>query len=191
MSGMGISPFLQAANKEAPAMGAFMAAITPFVDTIIVFTISGLVILIGPYWEHQTGAYLTAISFEAGLGFMGQVIVVISLIVFAYTTIIGFAHISERCFLYLGGKDTRIFRIIVLIIIAIGPFLNLSFVWSLSDIIIGTTIIFHAIPLLYITLINRVQIYKDLQALAGEKSRDGGALQLIHSKPLLRKRFRK
>ena len=66
MSGMGTSTFFQAANKEAPATGAFMAAITPFVDTIIVCTISGLVILSSPYWQNQTGAYLTAISFEDG-----------------------------------------------------------------------------------------------------------------------------
>lgn len=168
MSGMGTSTFLQAANKEAPAMGAFMAAITPFVDTIIICSISGLVILTGPYWEHQTGAYLTAISFEAGLGFAGQIIVIISLIVFAFTTIIGFAHISERCFMYLGGRDTKKFRIILLCVTSIGPFLDLRFVWSLSDIIIAAIIVFHLIPLLYITLINHIEMCKELQALAGE-----------------------
>lgn len=173
MSGMGTSTFLQAANKEAPAMGAFMAAITPFVDTIIISTVSGLVILAGPYWEQQTGAYLTAISFEAGLGFAGQIIVIISLIVFAFTTIIGFAHISERCFMYLGGRDTKKFRIILLCVTAVGPFLDLRFVWSLSDIIIATIIVFHLIPLLYITLINRIEMCKELQALAGE-TMDGG-----------------
>ena len=169
MSGMGVSPFYQAANKDTPAMGAFMAAITPFVDTIIICTISGLVILIGPYWEQQTGAYLTALSFEAGLGFLGQIIVIISLIIFAFTTIIGFAHVSERCFMYLGGKDVVSFRMILLVVAFLGPFLNLNFVWSLSDIIIAAMIIFHLIPLLYITLINRKALYKDLQALASEE----------------------
>ena len=177
MSGMGMSPFLQAANKEAPAIGAFMAAITPFVDTIIICTISGLVILIGPYWESQTGAYLTAISFEAGLGFLGQIIVIFSLIVFAFTTIIGFAHVSERCFLYLGGKDTVKFRIILLVIAFIGPFLNLKFVWSLSDIIIAIILIFHVIPLLYITLLNRGEMLKDLNALAESQRANGKVVQ--------------
>ena len=166
MSGMGTSTFLQAANKEAPAMGAFMAAITPFVDTIIICTISGLVILSSPYWQHQTGAYLTAISFEDGLGVLGQIVVIVSLIVFAFTTIIGFAHISERCFRYLGGRDTLKFRIILLLVTFLGPFLNLRFVWSLSDIIIATIIIFHLVPLLYITLVNHKEMYSDLQKLA-------------------------
>ncbi|MEE8398817.1 MAG: amino acid carrier protein, partial [Desulfobacterales bacterium] len=164
MSGMGMSTFFQAANKDAPVIGAFMAAITPFVDTIIISSISGLVILIGPYWQQQTGAYLTALSFEAGLGLAGQIIIIISLIIFAFTTIIGFAHISERCFLYLGGTDTVKFRIVFLAVTAIGPFLNLRFVWSLSDTIIAAIVIFHLIPLLYITIKNRIEIFRDLQA---------------------------
>ena len=166
MSGMGTSTFLQAANQEAPAKGAFMAAITPFVDTIIICTISGIVILSSPYWQNQTGAYLTAISFEEGLGFAGQIVVVVSLIVFAFTTIIGFAHISEKCFNYLGGSDPLKFRIILLFVTFLGPFLNLRFVWSLSDIIIAMIIIFHLLPLLYITLINRKEMYSDLLKLA-------------------------
>ncbi|MFC1824190.1 alanine/glycine:cation symporter family protein [Thermodesulfobacteriota bacterium] len=166
MSGMGTSTFLQAANKEAPAMGAFMAAITPFVDTIIICTISGLVILSSPHWQNQTGAYLTAISFEEGLGFSGQLIVIVSLIVFAFTTIIGFAHISEKCFRYLRGRDPLKFRIILLFVTFLGPFLNLRFVWSLSDIIIAMIIIFHLVPLLYITMINQKEMYSDLQELA-------------------------
>lgn len=164
MSGMGMSTFFLAANKDAPVLGAFMAAITPFVDTIIISSISGLLILIGPYWEHQTGAYLTALSFEAGLGLAGQIIIIISLIIFAFTTIIGFAHISERCFMYLGGRDTVKFRIVFLAMTAIGPFLDLRFVWSLSDIIIAAIIIFHLIPLLYITIRTRIEMFRDLQA---------------------------
>ena len=166
MSGMGTSTFFQAANKETPATGAFMAAITPFVDTIIICTISGLVILSSPYWQNQTGAYLTAISFEDGLGVSGQIVVIASLIVFAFTTIIGFAHISEKCFRYLGGRDSLKFRMVLLLVTFLGPFLNLRFVWSLSDIIIATIIIFHLIPLLYITLINRKEMYGDLQKVA-------------------------
>lgn len=169
MSGMGVGTFLQAANKETPAAGAFMAAITPFVDTIIVCTISGLVILSGPFWRQQTGAYLTALSFEAGMGLAGQIIVVISLVVFSFTTIIGCAYISERCFLYLGGKTTLKFRAALLGVTAMGPFLDLGFVWSLSDVIIAMTVVFHLIPLLYITLKNRVLLYEDLNAFATDR----------------------
>ncbi|MBF0203382.1 MAG: sodium:alanine symporter family protein [Desulfamplus sp.] len=168
MSGMGTSTFLQGANKDNPAAGAFMAAITPFVDTIIICTISGLVILSGSDWQYETGAHLTALAFEAGIGFTGQVVVVISLIVFALTTIAGFAHISERCFKYLGGKDATSYRMAFLTVTFMGPFLNLRFVWSLSDIIIAMTIVFHLIPLLYVTLKNNKEICKELFAFSEE-----------------------
>ena len=97
---------------------------------------------------------------------MGQIVVIVSLIVFAFTTIIGFAHISEKCFRYLGGSDLLKFRMILLLVTFLGPFLNLRFVWSLSDIIIAVIIIFHLVPLLYITLLNHKEMYGDLQKLA-------------------------
>lgn len=165
MSGMGTSAFLQAANKDTPAKGAFMSAMAPFVDTIIICTITGLVILSGDSWKHQTGAYLTASSFEAGLGFFGQIVVVASLVIFALTTILGFAHIAERCFKYLGGVNFFYYRIFFLVVIFLAPFLDLRFVWSLSDIIIAMIIIFHLIPLLFITIRNREKMCKDLNAL--------------------------
>jgi len=165
MSGMGTSAFLQAANKDTPAKGAFMSAMAPFVDTVIICSITGLVILSVPNWKHQTGAYLTAAAFEAGLGFFGQIVVVVSLIIFALTTIFAFAHIAERCFKYLGGVNFFYYRIFFLVVVFFAPFLDLRFVWSLSDIIIAMIIIFHLIPLLFITVINREKMCKELQAL--------------------------
>ena len=171
MSGMGTGAFLQAANEETPAEGAFMSAMTPFVDTIIICSITGLVILSGPNWKYQTGAYLTAESFEAGIGFLGQLVVVASLIIFALTTILAFAHIAERCFTYLGGTNFFYYRIFFLVVVFLAPFLNLRFVWSLSDLIIAMIIIFHLIPLLFITLKNRDVMNKDLQDLKFEAGR--------------------
>lgn len=168
MSGMGTSTFLQAANKETPAMGAFMSAITPFVDTVIICSVTGLVILTTPYWRHQTGAHLTAAAFESGLGFFGQIVVIISLIVFAFTTIAAFAHISEKCFTYLGGKNFSYYRVAFLVVTFVGPFLNLRFVWSASDIIIALIIIFHLIPLLYVVLKNSEVMCRDLHEFAME-----------------------
>lgn len=166
MSGMGTSAFFQAANKDTPAMGAFMSAITPFIDTIIICTITGLVVLSGPYWQIKTGAHLTADSFEIGIGIFGQLIVVMCLIVFALTTITAFAHVSERCFEYLGGRVSNGFRIVLLIVTFIGPFLNLRFIWSLSDIIIAFAIVFHIFPLMYIILKTEKKMHIDLNEFA-------------------------
>ena len=119
-----------------------------------------------PNWKYQTGAYLTAESFEAGLGFLGLIVVVVSLIIFALTLIFAFAHIAERCFKYLGGVNFFYYRIFFLVVVFIGPLLNLRLVWSLSDIIIAMIIIFHLIPLFFITMINREKMCKDLDSLA-------------------------
>jgi AGCS family alanine or glycine:cation symporter len=162
MSGEGGAPFLQGANKEPPAVGAFMSAVTPFVDTVIICTITGLVILSTSYWQYDTGAYLTSKSFELGLGIFGQIIIIGSLIIFAFTTIVAFAHISERCCEYLGGKKVIGYRLTFLLITFIGPFANLAFIWSLSDVIIAMLIIFHLLPLLYITILNIKGFRKDL-----------------------------
>ncbi len=164
MSGMGAGTFLQAANEDAPARGAFMSAMTPFVDTIIICSITGLVILSTADWKLQTGAHLTAAAYEDGLGFLGQIVVIGSLVVFALTTIFAFAHIAERCFEYLGLNNFMYYRIAFLAVVFLGPFLDLQFVWSLSDIIIAMIIIFHLIPLMFITVINREIMCKDLQA---------------------------
>jgi len=166
MSGLGSSAFLQGANEDAPAAGAYMSAATPFIDTIIICTITGLVILSFPLWQSHTGAFLTLESFGMGLGFIGEVVVVVSLIVFSFTTITAFSHISEQCFSYLGGKTVLSYRITFLAVTFAGPFLNLNFVWSLSDIIIGVLLAFHLLPLLSVTLQNLRPMLKDLDEFA-------------------------
>ncbi len=169
MSGLGTSTFFQGANEDPPEMGAFMSTITPFVDTVIICSITGLVILSAPYWQDHTGAFLTLNSFQLQLGVIGDVVVIVSLMFFAFTTILGFAHISERCFVYLGGKNVFKYRLIFLAVTFAGPFLNLIFIWSLSDIIIGLIIIFHLFPLLFITLINLPTMLKDLKGVPGTR----------------------
>lgn len=163
MSGEGVGPFLQAANKDNPAIGGFMAAVTPFVDTVVICSITGLVILSSSLWESETGAYLTSSCFEAGLGFGGQIIALCCLAAFAFTTIVAFAHISERCYEYLGGKNVLGYRLVFLLVTFVGPFLNLTFVWSLSDIIIAMLVLCHLLPLLYITLGQFRGIVEDLK----------------------------
>jgi len=161
--GLGGTVFLQAANEDPPAEGAFMSAMEPFVDTIIICSVTGLVILSAPYWPNTTGAFLTLASFDLGLKTFGEIVVILSLIVFAFTTITAYAYIGEKCFKYLEGKNTFAFRIIFLCVTFVGPFLNLAFVWSLSDVIIAMIILFHLVPLSWITFQNRHMMLKELK----------------------------
>lgn len=164
MSGIGESPFLQAANVDHPSRGAMMAAVTPFVDTIIICSITGLVIVSGSLWGDDTGAHLTVQSFLSGLGEKGRVVATLCLVVFACTTIISYAHFSERCFEYLGGKNVRAFRWAFLGTTFVGPFFPVAFVWSLGDVVIGLLIVLHLLPMLYVLLRHRSEMLKDLES---------------------------
>ncbi len=162
-SGTGISPFLQGSNEDHPANGAIMSTITPVVDTVIVCTLTGLVILSLSPWQQNTGAYLTAQAFENGLGILGQVIYTASLIVFAFTTIVTYSYYTERCFLYLGGENPRSFRLFLLVMTFMGPLVPVAAIWSFCDILVGLLLTFHLFPLLYIFLMKSKIILTDLE----------------------------
>ncbi len=163
-SGIGAAPFLQAANEDHPANGAHMAAMVPLVDTLVVCTITGLVILSLGQWQDLTGAWLTVTSFQAGLGEMGRLLVFACLGVFAFTTIINWAYFSERCFEYLGGRNIRAYRWFFSVVSFCGPFFPVAFIWSLGDVVIGLMLIVHLLPLSYIFFKRLPEIGKDLTA---------------------------
>ena len=162
-SGMGIAPFLQGANNDHPAHGAFMAVVVPLVDTLVICTITGLVILSQGSWPDWTGAFLTVTSFQAVLGGAGKGLVIAALVIFAFTTIINWAYFSERCFEYLGGKNILAYRWFFAAVTFCGPFFPVAFIWSVGDVLIGLIIITHLLPLTYIVLRLRPIIMKDLE----------------------------
>ncbi|MBF0249191.1 MAG: sodium:alanine symporter family protein [Alphaproteobacteria bacterium] len=161
-SGIGLTPFWQGANHDHPSRAAFMAAAVPFVDTIIVCTTTGLVILTADQWLDKTGAYLTVSSFTHFLGEGGRIMVTACLVVFAYTTIISWAHFAERCYEYLGGKNVMHFRYFFSAVAFVGPFLPLAPLWSFGDLLIGTMLMVHLLPLTYIVLKNIPTMRRDL-----------------------------
>ncbi len=151
-SGIGITPFWQGANRGDPARSAFLAAAVPVADTLVVCTTTGLVILTAGKWMDTTGAYLTVTSFSHFLGNGGRVLVTACLVIFAFTTIINWAHYSERCFQYLGGVDVDRFRLFFAGVTFVGPFLPLRPLWSLGDLLIGLMLLVHLLPLTYIVI---------------------------------------
>lgn len=151
-SGIGIAPFWQGANRGEPARSAFLAAAVPLADTLVICTTTGLVVLTADHWLDTTGAYLTVTSFTHYLGDGGRILVTACLVIFAYTTIINWAHFSERCFQFLGGVDVRRFRWFFAGVTFVGPFLPLRPLWSLGDLLIGLMLIIHLLPLTYIVI---------------------------------------
>jgi AGCS family alanine or glycine:cation symporter len=106
-----------------------------FIDTIVICTITGLVIVASGAWQTgASGASLTASAFDAGLPVIGQYIVTLGLAVFAFTTIIGWSFYGERCTEYLFGiKAVPVFRLIWVAAIPIGATQELNVAWLIAD----------------------------------------------------------
>ena len=106
-----------------------------FIDTLIVCTITGLVILTSGVWTSgEQGASLTAAAFAQALPGVGQHIVAVSLTIFAFTTILGWSVYGERCAQYLfGAQAAKPFRLVWTLAAPLGALVSLDFVWLVSD----------------------------------------------------------
>lgn len=145
-SGLGSAPIAAAAAKTNSAARQGLITMTgTFFDTIVVCTMTGIVIIITGTWSQGmsgavAGADLTTIAFQAGLPIaaVGKFIVNIGLLFFAFTTIIGWNYYGERCTEYLFGvKAILPYRIIYIVLVAIGPFLPLELIFVIADIVNG------------------------------------------------------
>ena len=108
----------------------------PFIDTIVICTMTALVIIItGAFSTGETGADLTARAFNMGLPGPGGYVVAIGIIFFAFSTAISWSYYGDRCIDYLfGEKMVMPYRILYCILLPIGAYVKLSTVWTISDI---------------------------------------------------------
>ena len=139
-SGLGSAPIVAAAAKTKwPAEQGLVSMTGTFIDTIIICTLTGLTLIVTGVWcGPQSGAAMTAAAFTMGFANMGNVLLMIGLVLFAFTTILGWNYYGERCVEYLfGTKYITVYRIIFILIIASVPFLKLEEVWALADIVNG------------------------------------------------------
>ncbi len=123
------------ATTDNPVRQGTIAMLGTFIDTIIICTITGLVIVASGVWETgESGASLTAAAFNSGLPVIGQYVVTLGLAVFAFTTIIGWSFYGERCTEYLFGlKAVPVFRVIWVLAIPIGATQELNLAWLIAD----------------------------------------------------------
>ncbi len=135
-AGLGSAPIAHAAAKtNDPVRQGTVAMLGTFIDTIIVCSITGLVIIVSGAWSSgETGASLSSLAFESVLPGVGGSIVAIGLCVFAFTTILGWSFYGEKCVEYLFGVRSIVpFRILWIIAVPIGATANLSFIWLVAD----------------------------------------------------------
>lgn len=137
-AGLGSAPIAHATAKtNSPIRQGTIAMLGTFLDTIIVCSITGLVIVITGAWQSgENGASLSAHAFSQGLGETGRYIVSLGVALFAFTTIIGWSFYSEKCTQFLFGAKSNIpFRIVWVLVIPLGtlPGVDLGTLWLIAD----------------------------------------------------------
>jgi len=146
-AGLGSAPIAAAAAKtDHPVRQALVSMTQTFIDTLVVCSFTALTILtsgilgqIDPNTgKPLTGAALTTNAFDVGLPYIGGLIVAVGIILFAYSTILGWCYYGEKCLEYIvGASAVKYYRIVFVIFIFIGSIGSLQFIWSLADTLNG------------------------------------------------------
>ena len=150
-AGMGSAPIAAAAARtDHPVRQALVSMTGTFLDTIVVCSITGIVLVMGNmYMDGETGAALTTHTFNKLLPGPGGWIVTFGLIFFAYSTILGWCYYGEKCATYLfGDKCITIYRVIYVATVMLGTVASLDLVWAAADTFNGLMAIPNLIALL-------------------------------------------
>ncbi|UDL04827.1 alanine/glycine:cation symporter family protein [Marinobacter sp. CA1] len=135
-AGLGSAPIAHAAAQtNNPINQGMVAMLGTFIDTIIICSITGLVIITSGTWTSGTeGAALTSMAFADALPGIGNYIVAIALAIFAFTTILGWSFYGERSVEFLFGVKAIIpYRVLWVLAIPLGATSDLGFIWLLAD----------------------------------------------------------
>lgn len=154
-SGLGSSAIAAAAAQTRhPVRQAMVSMTQTFIDTIVVCTLTGLTILLTGVWTGgQTGAKLTVQAFNTALpGETGGIIVSVGLILFAYSTILGWSYYGEKAFEYLFGERAVVpYRSFFTVVVFVGAVAKLNIVWSVSDVMNGLMALPNLVGLLLLS----------------------------------------
>jgi AGCS family alanine or glycine:cation symporter len=161
-AGLGSAPMVHAAaTTDHPVRQGMYGIFEVFVDTILICTTTGLVILLTGAWDSgATGAELSAKAFETGLpGTWGHVVVTGGLLLFSFSTLIGWSYYGETGIVYLFGARAALgYRIAWLVFIYLGSIGSLHLVWDVADTLNGLMAIPNLIGVLVsIPLLRKLQ----------------------------------
>lgn len=145
-AGLGSAPIAAAAAQtKEPVRQGLISMTGTFIDTILICTMTGLSIVITGAWQQPglEGVEITTYAFYQGLPIPESVssfLLMLCLVFFAFTTILGWNYYSERCLEYLSGgkkKAVMVFRWLYILAVFIGPYMTVKAVWTISDIFNG------------------------------------------------------
>jgi len=137
-SGLGSAPIVAAAAKARnPVRQALVSSTGTFWDTVIICALTGLVlvstILADPEIDHNQGATLTKVAFDK-IPYIGSIVLSLGIVLFAFSTILGWTYYAEKAVEYLGGKRwIKVYRVFWIIIMYVGAVINLKLVWDIAD----------------------------------------------------------
>jgi AGCS family alanine or glycine:cation symporter len=153
-AGLGTAGIAQAAGTtNSPVRSGLIGMLGTFIDTLIICTMTGLVIICSGVWTSgQSGAALSAAAFESALPGFGAIILSLALVIFAYTTILGWSYYGERCWEFLvGTKAILPFRIVWVLAIPFGAVAQLDFAWLVADTLNGLMALPNLLSLLLLS----------------------------------------
>ena len=137
-SGLGSAPIAAAAAKtNEPVEQGLISMTGTFIDTLIICTLTGLTILVTGVWSGDlNGVALTQSAFSTIFSNFGPALLTIFLVLFAFTTILGWNYYGERCFEFLFGvRFIWLYRVVFVLMVLLGGFIELDMVWIIADIV--------------------------------------------------------
>ena len=137
-SGLGSAPIAAAAAKtNEPVEQGLISMTGTFIDTLIICTLTGLTILVTGVWSGDlNGVALTQSAFSTVFSHFGSGLLTIFLVLFAFTTILGWNYYGERCFEFLFGvRFIWLYRVVFVVMVLLGGFIELDMVWIIADIV--------------------------------------------------------
>ena len=137
-SGLGSAPIAAAAAKtNEPVEQGLISMTGTFIDTLIICSLTGLTILVTGVWDSElNGVSLTQSAFSTVFAHYGSGLLTLFLVLFAFTTILGWNYYGERCFEFLFGvRFIWLYRLIFVAMVLLGGFIELEMVWIIADIV--------------------------------------------------------
>jgi AGCS family alanine or glycine:cation symporter len=153
-AGLGTAGIAQAAGTtNSPVRSGMIGMLGTFIDTLVICTMTGLAIIASGVWTTgASGAALSAAAFESAMPGLGGSILTIALVVFAFTTILGWSYFSEKCWEFMvGAKVVQPFRMLWVLVVPFGAIAQLDFVWLVADTLNGLMAIPNLLSLLLLS----------------------------------------
>lgn len=153
-AGLGTAGIAQAAGTtRSPVRSGLIGMMGTFIDTLIICTMTGLAIICTGVWTSgESGAELSSMAFESAMPGYGGAILTIALVIFAFTTILGWSYYGEKCWEFLVGTRAILpYRVIWVLAVPLGAIAQLNFAWLLADTLNGLMAIPNLIGLLLLS----------------------------------------